>query len=106
MSEYSLHHHAGMIRDRVRTDAYARALEEVVRPESVVLDLGAGTGILTLLAARAGARRIFAVEHADIIELARELAVANDLADRITFVQGTSTAVTLPEAADVVVSAW
>src|SRR5688572_6412577 len=104
MSEYNLHALGRMIRDRIRTDAYARALEQVVRPDSVVLDVGAGSGMFALLAARSGARRVFAVESGDVIELGRELATANGLADRITFIQSLSTRIDLPEPADVIVS--
>ena len=104
MSEYSLHSHGSMIRDRIRTDAYARALEHVVRPGSIVLDIGAGSGILSLIAARAGARHVFAVEPSDIIELARELAAANGFAERMTFIQARSSGLTIPEPVDVIVS--
>jgi protein arginine N-methyltransferase 1 len=102
--EYSLHDYGTMIRDRDRTDAYTRALEHVIRPDSVVLDIGAGSGILSLLAARAGARRVFAVEPEDIIELARAFAAANGFGDRVAFLQAVSTRVALPEPVDVVVS--
>lgn len=104
MSEYSLHDYGTMIRDRDRTDAYARALEYTIRPDSAVLDIGAGSGILSLLAARAGARRVFAVEPEDIIELARAFAVTNGLADRVEFIQAVSTRIALPEPVDLVVS--
>jgi type I protein arginine methyltransferase len=93
-----------MIWDRDRMDAYARAIEHVIRPDSPVLDIGAGTGILSLLAARAGARRVFAVEPDDIIEIGRAFAAANGLADRIDFIQALSTRIALPETVDVVVS--
>ena len=104
MSEFSLHEHGLMIRDRIRTGAYARALEQLVRPDSVVLDIGTGSGIFALLAARSGARRVFAVEPDGVIELARELSAANGLADRITFIRGVSTRIDLPQRADVIVS--
>ena len=102
--EYSLHDHGRMIRDRDRTDAYARALERVIRPDSIVLDIGAGSGILSLLAARSGARRVFAVEPTDVIELARVLAAVNGVADTVEFIQARSTTISLPERADVIVS--
>ena len=104
MSEYSIHDHGSMIRDSVRMDAYARALEQVVRPGSVVLDIGAGSGIFALLSARAGARRVFAVEPESVIELARELAATNGFADTITFIRAMSSRISLPEPANVMVS--
>ncbi len=60
---------AAMLLDRVRVDAYARAIAAVVRPGDVVLDIGSGSGVLAMLAAKAGARRVFAVERTGAIEL-------------------------------------
>ena len=93
-----------MLADGARMDAYARALEAAVRPGSVVLDIGTGTGILAMLACRFGARRVFALEPADAVQAAREVARANGMADRIEFIQDLSTRVTLAERADVIVS--
>ena len=61
--------------DRGRTDAYAHALRARVMPDSVVLHVGASSGILTLLACQAGARKVFAVEQDGIIQVAREIAI-------------------------------
>ncbi len=101
---YSIADYGGMIADRVRMDAYVQALRRVTKPDSVVLDIGTGTGIFALLACQFGARRVYALEPNDAIQLAREMAAANGYADRITFIQMLSTQVTLPEPADVIVS--
>jgi predicted RNA methylase len=69
-----------------------------------VLDLAAGTGILGLLACRAGARRVYSVDDGGILQVAREIVQANHLTDRIRQIKAFSTRVELPEKADVVVS--
>jgi protein arginine N-methyltransferase 1 len=101
---YSLAGYGAMIADRSRIEAYASALRRVVGSGSVVTDLGCGTGIISLLACRFGARRVFAIEPADAIQVAREAARANGFADQIEFFQDHSTRISLPEKADVVVS--
>lgn len=70
---------AGMLLDRVRVDAYARAIAAVVRRGDVVLDIGSGSGVLAMLAARAGARRVYAVERTGAIALVREHLAVNQL---------------------------
>jgi protein arginine N-methyltransferase 1 len=104
LPEYSVSDYGSMITDRVRTQAYAKALERAVGPDSVVLDLGAGTGIFALLACRLDARQVFAIEPDDVIHVAQETARANGCADRIEFIQDISTRVTLPEQATILVS--
>jgi protein arginine N-methyltransferase 1 len=104
MSMYTIHDYGRMNADRDRTWAYAQALTACMTPESVVLDVGAGAGTLTLLACRAGARKVYAVEPEGIIELARELVATNGYADRVVFVQALSTNVTLSEPVDLLVS--
>ena len=54
--------HREYLSDLNRLDAYRRAIEERVRPGFVVVDLGAGSGIMGLLACRAGARRVYAID--------------------------------------------
>jgi protein arginine N-methyltransferase 1 len=102
-SLYEIGHYGEMIAHTARMDAYVEALRRSVRAESVVADLGTGSGIFALVAARLGARRVFAIEPDDVIQLAKELAVANALADRIEFIQDLSTNLELPERADVIV---
>lgn len=96
--------HVRMLDDVRRTRAYLDAIAATVRPGDVVVDIGTGTGILAMAAARAGARRVYAVEASGIADTAQAMFVRNGLADRITLIRGWSTAITLPERADVMVA--
>ena len=62
--------HRTMIRDRVRTEAFRHAVHSVVHPGDIVLDVGAGSGILSLFAAQAEAARVYAVEQTSVAVLA------------------------------------
>ena len=93
-----------MAADRVRIDAFRRAIRSVVRPGDVVVDLGTGLGTYAVFACQAGARRVYAIERDDIILAAAEIAKRNGCADRIVFVRGDALSVRLPERADVVVT--
>ncbi len=101
---YSVSDYGAMIADPVRMNAYALALARSVRPGDVVVDVGCGTGILSLIACKLGARRVYAIEPSPCIEFARRCAAKNGFADRITFFESRSTEVELPEMADVLVS--
>ncbi len=98
-----LEEHRHYLADRARVQQYAAAIAHVVKPGDVVIDLGAGTGILGLLALRAGASRVYAIDASPALELARAIAAANGVADRVVFVRDRSTRARLPELADVVV---
>ena len=98
--------HRTMICDRVRTESFRRAIDAVVRPGDVVLDVGAGSGILSMFAAKAGAARVYAVERTTVAVLAQELAAANGLAELIEVIHGDVLDVELPEPVDVIVSEW
>src|SRR5450755_1669435 len=99
-----LDEHRQLLSDEARLRAFEAALNETVKPHHVVLDLGAGTGILGLLACRAGARHVYSIDSGGIIQIARDISRANHLQDRITYVKGLSTRVSLPEKADLVVA--
>lgn len=101
---YSISGYGSMIADRMRMDAYMRALRRVVKPGSAIMDIGTGAGIFALLACQLGARRVYAIEIGDAIEIAREIAVSSGYADRIEFIQKRSTQVTLHERVDVIIS--
>jgi hypothetical protein len=102
-----LYIHKAMLRDKVRMDAYIAAIDDVVTPGSVVVDIGTGTGVLSLAAARAGARRVVAFERARIVELAKRNFAANFPADRIEAIAADSRSYEAPGAfADILVSEW
>ena len=84
--------------------AYTEALRRTVTGESVVLDLGAGLGAFAVYACKLGARRVFAVEPNEVIDVARVVARDNGCDGRIDFFQANSGDVTLPERATVIVS--
>jgi protein arginine N-methyltransferase 1 len=98
-----LDEHRHYLADTHRLAAFRAALNAVVRPGDIVLDLACGTGILGLLACQAGARHVYAVDDGPIIDIARRMARANGFADRITFIRELSTRVALPEHVDLVV---
>ena len=103
MIEYGVLQHGMMLGDTRRLGAYVEALEQVVFPGAVVADIGSGTAIFALVACRAGARRVFAIEPGHIMHTAREIVAANGCGDRIECLAARSTEVSLPERADVVV---
>jgi len=96
--------HRQYLDDKARVAAFRQAIREIVKPGNVVLDLGCGTGILGLLACQAGAARVYAIDGGGMIQLAREICLANGFQDRIIHINGLSTQVDLPERVDVVVA--
>lgn len=98
--------HRIMLADRVRLDAYRDAIEALVEPGMTVLDVGAGTGILSMFAARAGASRVYAVDQSEILTATRELIAVNGMSDRVRCIAGLVEEITLPEKVDLIVSEW
>ncbi len=98
-----LDEHRTYLEDPHRLAAYTRALADLVAPGSVVVDLASGTGILGILACRAGAARVYAIEQEAIASLARRVADASGFGDRIAIVRSPSRLARLPEPADIVV---
>jgi protein arginine N-methyltransferase 1 len=96
--------HREFLGDFARVAAFREALRQRVRPGDVVIDLGAGTGVLGLLACEAGASRVYAVEPSGLIEVARRVAIANGFGDRIVYVNALAAHANLPEQADGIVA--
>lgn len=98
-----------MLKDTVRTDAYRDFIytHKSLFAGKVVLDVGCGTGILSMFCAKAGAARVIAVDNSAIIDKARENVFANGFSDRITCLRGKIEEVTLPvDNVDIIVSEW
>jgi type I protein arginine methyltransferase len=101
---YSLDQFALMFSDEIRMEAYSAAIARCVKPGDAVLDLGCGPGIFALLACKAGARRVYAIDTNGVVDFGRQLAATNGYADRILFLRGDSRQIHLPERVNVVVS--
>lgn len=56
--------------------------------DKIVLDVGCGTGILCLFAARGGAKHVYGVDCSSIAERAKEVVSDNGYEDRITIING------------------
>ncbi|KAL8841876.1 MAG: hypothetical protein Q9170_000749 [Blastenia crenularia] len=101
--------HEMMLQDKVRTDAYRDFIydNKHLFAGKVVLDVGCGTGILSLLCAKAGAVKVIAVDNSSIIDKAREIVFENGLSDTIQCLRGRIEEVTLPvKKVDIIVSEW
>lgn len=96
--------HITMLNDERRTSAFQAAIRRTVRSGDVVLDIGTGTGVLAVTAAKVGARHVYAVEATPMSNAARRLAEANGVAERVTVIEAHSFDVDLPERAQVLVS--
>jgi predicted RNA methylase len=94
------------LKDEVRTTAFRDAIRAVVRPGDVVVDVGAGTGILSFFAAEAGAAEVHAVEIDPVsaAALRRSIELNPHVADRVRVVEGDAAAADLPHGVDVVLA--
>ena len=97
-------HAASLLSHRSRLSKFQRALQKAVQPESRVVDIGTGTGILALIAARAGAKSVTAVEvNGKSLNYARKAAQINGLSQRVSFVESHFEDYVPEEQADIVI---
>ena len=93
-----------MVSDKPRTDAFCAAVRELVHPGCAFLDVGTGTGLLAMTAAKSGASKVFAIDQTAVVKQASKLAKANGL--KVRFFQGPAEELELDEKVDVLASEW
>lgn len=101
--------HEEMLKDRVRTLSYRNAImkNKHLFKDKIVLDVGCGTGVLSMFAAQAGAKHVLAVDMSNIIEMAQKVTDLNGFSDKITFFRGKLEDVQLPyDKVDIIISEW
>jgi predicted RNA methylase len=85
---FSILHAVSLLSHRSRISKFARAINQVVDSSSYVIDIGTGSGILAMIAARAGARKVSAIDvNKESIEYARNAAIYNGYIERIEFLE-------------------
>ncbi|XP_064472930.1 protein arginine N-methyltransferase 6-like isoform X2 [Ornithodoros turicata] len=97
-----------MIGDSSRTFAYRKGiLNNYARLyQKTVLDVGAGTGILSMFCAQAGAKRVYAIEASDVAQVARKVVSSNGVEQQVEVIQSRVEDADLPDKVDVIVSEW
>lgn len=101
--------HEEMLKDTSRTLSYRSAMfkNKHLFKDKIVLDVGCGTGILSMFAAKAGAKHVYAVDMSNIIEKAKEIVSLNGFEDKITLFKGKLEDIKLPvDSVDIIVSEW
>jgi len=105
------HHaiHEEMLKDEVRTRTYQRAIMDNSHlfKDKIVMDVGCGTGILSMFAVQAGAKHVYAVDCSSIIEQARLIVSKNGFEDSISCIRGKVEEIELPVSqVDIIISEW
>jgi|ERR1711934_687516 len=101
--------HEEMLKDEIRTKSYRNAIfhNKHLIKDKIVLDVGCGTGILSMFAASAGAEHVYSVDASSIIEQAEKIVKANGFSEVITCIKGKIEEIELPvDKVDVIISEW
>lgn len=101
--------HEEMLKDQVRTLSYRKAIldNKHLFQDKIVLDVGCGTGILSMFAVQAGAAHVYAVDSSDIIHQAKQIVSDNKMSEKISCLQGKMEDVVLPvDKVDIIISEW
>ncbi|KAL1918597.1 uncharacterized protein VTP21DRAFT_2619 [Calcarisporiella thermophila] len=101
--------HEEMLKDEVRTLSYRAAIYQNrhLFKDKIVLDVGCGTGILSMFAAKSGAKHVYGVDMSNIIDQAKIIVADNHLSDQITLIKGKMEDVQLPvDKVDIIISEW
>ncbi|KAJ9183843.1 hypothetical protein P3X46_007649 [Hevea brasiliensis] len=101
--------HEEMLKDVVRTKTYQNVINQnkFLFKNKVVLDVGAGTGILSLFCAKAGAAHVYAVECSAMADMAKEIVESNGFSEIVTVLKGKVEEIELPVAnVDIIISEW
>ena len=103
--------HEEMLKDEVRTKTYMNSIiqNKHLFKDKIVMDVGCGTGILSMFAAKAGAKQVIGVECSSIIHQAKKIIDANGFSEQITLLHGKVEEVELPEGiekVDIIISEW
>lgn len=101
--------HEEMLKDTARTLSYRSAMfkNKHLFKDKIVLDVGCGTGILSMFAVKAGAKHVYSVDMSNIIGKAKEIVSLNGFDDKITLLQGKLEDIELPvKEVDIIVSEW
>lgn len=101
--------HEEMLKDEVRTLTYRNSMwhNKHLFKGKIVLDVGCGTGILSMFAAKAGAKHVYGVDMSGIVEQATKIVANNGLSDTVTIIRGKIEEIQLPvEKVDVIISEW
>ncbi|KAL3332242.1 hypothetical protein AABB24_032706 [Solanum stoloniferum] len=101
--------HEEMLKDVVRTKTYQNVIykNSFLIKDKVVLDVGAGTGILSLFCAKVGAKHVYAIECSSMADMVQEIVKLNGFSDVITVIKGKVEEIDLPvPKVDIIISEW